>query len=217
MHACSAGRVDWLRRKRIRRARPAINPYTLANVSLADSRRPPPKSFRTPPKHPNTMADGAEKLTDAQIQEFKEAFALFDKDGDGTSSPDQVGASLSLRTGHHAPRSTHPSLRRLMNLVSRICAAARDVLVLVSGPAHLSLSVSHLRQLACSHTPYCLRAMHVLVVTMPSCAVSAVCPLGGHGCTLARISPLPCHTAHLRTRQPGGVPQVPSQPRSWAP
>jgi hypothetical protein len=29
------------------------------------------------------MADGAEKLTDAQIQEFKEAFALFDKDGDG--------------------------------------------------------------------------------------------------------------------------------------
>jgi Ca2+-binding EF-hand superfamily protein len=30
------------------------------------------------------MADGAEKLTDAQIQEFKEAFALFDKDGDGT-------------------------------------------------------------------------------------------------------------------------------------
>lgn len=31
------------------------------------------------------MADGAEKLTDAQIQEFKEAFALFDKDGDGGS------------------------------------------------------------------------------------------------------------------------------------
>ena len=30
-----------------------------------------------------TMAEGAEKLTDAQIQEFKEAFALFDKDGDG--------------------------------------------------------------------------------------------------------------------------------------
>jgi hypothetical protein len=31
------------------------------------------------------MAEGAEKLTDAQIQEFKEAFALFDKDGDGTA------------------------------------------------------------------------------------------------------------------------------------
>jgi Ca2+-binding EF-hand superfamily protein len=33
------------------------------------------------------MADGAEKLTDAQIQEFKEAFALFDKDGDGACPP----------------------------------------------------------------------------------------------------------------------------------
>ena len=31
------------------------------------------------------MAGAAEQLTDEQIAEFKEAFALFDKDGDGTS------------------------------------------------------------------------------------------------------------------------------------
>lgn len=29
----------------------------------------------------------AEHLSDEQIAEFKEAFALFDKDGDGTCSP----------------------------------------------------------------------------------------------------------------------------------
>jgi hypothetical protein len=40
----------------------------------------------------------ADQLTDDQIAEFKEAFSLFDKDGDGTvRSPHTLFLSLSLR------------------------------------------------------------------------------------------------------------------------
>lgn len=50
------------------------------------------------------MADGAEKLTDAQIQEFKEAFALFDKDGDGVQLTDALGVeSTSSVSGNQQP------------------------------------------------------------------------------------------------------------------
>ena len=34
----------------------------------------------------------AAELTDEQITEFKEAFALFDKDGDGTITTKELGA-----------------------------------------------------------------------------------------------------------------------------
>lgn len=44
------------------------------------------------------MADGAEKLTDAQIQEFKEAFALFDKDGDGAEPSPASRSQVQSRT-----------------------------------------------------------------------------------------------------------------------
>jgi hypothetical protein len=47
-------------------------------------------SLHPQPARVGVMADGAEKLTDAQIQEFKEAFALFDKDGDGTVASSRV-------------------------------------------------------------------------------------------------------------------------------
>ena len=38
----------------------------------------------------------AAELTDEQITEFKEAFALFDKDGDGTITTKELGAFFSL-------------------------------------------------------------------------------------------------------------------------
>merc|ERR1712003_43207 len=41
--------------------------------------------------HTNTMA---EQLTDEQIAEFKEAFALFDKDGDGTITTKELGTVM---------------------------------------------------------------------------------------------------------------------------
>ena len=38
----------------------------------------------------------AAELTDEQITEFKEAFALFDKDGDGTITTKELGAFFPL-------------------------------------------------------------------------------------------------------------------------
>ena len=38
----------------------------------------------------------AAELTDEQITEFKEAFALFDKDGDGTITTKELGAFFIL-------------------------------------------------------------------------------------------------------------------------
>jgi calmodulin len=39
----------------------------------------------------------AAELTDEQITEFKEAFALFDKDGDGTITTKELGALFICR------------------------------------------------------------------------------------------------------------------------
>ena len=39
----------------------------------------------------------AAELTDEQITEFKEAFALFDKDGDGTITTKELGALFRRR------------------------------------------------------------------------------------------------------------------------
>lgn len=38
----------------------------------------------------------ADKLTEEQVQEFKEAFSLFDKDGDGTISTKELGTGLKI-------------------------------------------------------------------------------------------------------------------------
>lgn len=40
------------------------------------------------------MADFGVNLTEDQIEEFKEAFALFDKDGDGTITSDELGVVM---------------------------------------------------------------------------------------------------------------------------
>ena len=37
----------------------------------------------------------AEQLTEDQIAEFKEAFSLFDKDGDGTITTKELGAVMT--------------------------------------------------------------------------------------------------------------------------
>ena len=38
----------------------------------------------------------AEQLTEDQISEFKEAFSLFDKDGDGTITTKELGTVMRL-------------------------------------------------------------------------------------------------------------------------
>ena len=45
---------------------------------------------------------GDEQLTEEQIAEFKEAFSLFDKDGDGTITTKELGRS-SVLGSHLAP------------------------------------------------------------------------------------------------------------------
>jgi len=42
----------------------------------------------------NIMADAAKQLSEEQIAEFKEAFSLFDKDGDGTITTKELGTVM---------------------------------------------------------------------------------------------------------------------------
>merc|ERR1739841_113063 len=55
--------------------------------------RQPHFQLRSSPTNPhqNTMAD---QLTEEQIAEFKEAFSLFDKDGDGTITTKELGTVM---------------------------------------------------------------------------------------------------------------------------
>ena len=43
----------------------------------------------------------ADQLTEEQIAEFKEAFSLFDKDGDGTITTKELGSCQSNETDGH--------------------------------------------------------------------------------------------------------------------
>ena len=49
------------------------------------------KTRRDDFKEIRTDGSGAEQLTEDQIAEFKEAFSLFDKDGDGTITTKELG------------------------------------------------------------------------------------------------------------------------------
>lgn len=55
------------------------------------ARGPRPPSLSRPPCLARTMAD---QLTEEQIAEFKEAFSLFDKDGDGTITTKELGTVM---------------------------------------------------------------------------------------------------------------------------
>eukprot|EP01026_Neomeris_dumetosa_P002408 TRINITY_DN106507_c0_g1_i1.p2 TRINITY_DN106507_c0_g1~~TRINITY_DN106507_c0_g1_i1.p2 ORF type:complete len:204 (-),score=30.94 TRINITY_DN106507_c0_g1_i1:245-856(-) len=52
---------------------------------------PAPPNFKTFNFHKSKMAD---QLTEEQIAEFKEAFSLFDKDGDGTITTKELGTVM---------------------------------------------------------------------------------------------------------------------------
>merc|ERR1712146_51438 len=53
----------------------------------------------------STMANSADNLTEEQIAEFKEAFSLFDKDGDGTITTKELG-TVMRSLGQNPPRQS---------------------------------------------------------------------------------------------------------------
>jgi len=55
------------------------------------------------------------EYSEEQIAEFKEAFALFDKDGDGTIDSDELGSVM--RSLGHQP--TEAEVQDMINEVSR--------------------------------------------------------------------------------------------------
>ncbi|XP_073195245.1 calmodulin-2 isoform X1 [Lepidochelys kempii] len=74
----------------------------LCRPPRSQSRRqaPPPRrrcgraSLRAPTVHVRSDALQADQLTEEQIAEFKEAFSLFDKDGDGTITTKELGTVM---------------------------------------------------------------------------------------------------------------------------
>jgi hypothetical protein len=75
---------------------------TEQNALVLRARLAAPIPFSSPPP-PASMAD---QLTDDQIAEFKEAFSLFDKDGDGN-----IPSPISLRCGPPIPAvCVHPGI-----------------------------------------------------------------------------------------------------------
>lgn len=49
-----------------------------------------------------------ENLTEEQISEFKEAFSLFDKDGDGKHTPSTAPTQRMLGHDRRSKTGTHP-------------------------------------------------------------------------------------------------------------
>ncbi|MBZ3882542.1 Calmodulin [Sciurus carolinensis] len=89
-----------------RRAAPArLGPSALPLVKMAAEAGPLPSEgrglprgprpfTRSPPRPPRLDALQADQLTEEQIAEFKEAFSLFDKDGDGTITTKELGTVM---------------------------------------------------------------------------------------------------------------------------
>uniref|UniRef100_A0A8C0HFQ5 Calmodulin like 3 n=1 Tax=Chelonoidis abingdonii TaxID=106734 RepID=A0A8C0HFQ5_CHEAB len=59
----------------------------------------------------------ADQLTEGQIAEFKEAFSLFDKDGDGTITTSELGTVM--RSLGQNP--TEAELQDMINHISLVC------------------------------------------------------------------------------------------------
>ncbi|XP_035466698.2 calmodulin-1 [Scophthalmus maximus] len=66
---------------------PCKQPYSVATVHFLSPVALADPTFRTP-------TDMADQLTEEQIAEFKEAFSLFDKDGDGTITTKELGTVM---------------------------------------------------------------------------------------------------------------------------
>ena len=63
-----------------------------------------------------------DQLTEEQIAEFKEAFSLFDKDGDGTITPNELGTVM--RSLEQDP--TEEELQDMINNVDSDCNGTID-------------------------------------------------------------------------------------------
>jgi hypothetical protein len=95
--------------------------WTPQNALVLRARLAAPIPFSSPPP-PASMAD---QLTDDQIAEFKEAFSLFDKDGDGNiRSPSSFQLSLSLSVSLRCGRIKSPgSCRRTLRAYWHCCSS----------------------------------------------------------------------------------------------
>lgn len=72
-------------------------------------------------RHPSVSFPCADQLTEEQIAEFKEAFSLFDRDGDGTITTKELGTVMRSLGQVRLPRRKPRSLPRGG---MRVCAAA---------------------------------------------------------------------------------------------
>ena len=81
------------------------------------TKTPKPNMRESPPKesrkfnYDSTCGGGTYQLTEDQIAEFKEAFILFDKDGDGTITTKELG--IVMRSLGHNP--TEAELQDMIN------------------------------------------------------------------------------------------------------
>ncbi|KAJ8308351.1 hypothetical protein KUTeg_013225 [Tegillarca granosa] len=83
-----------------------------------------------------TSLNWAEQLTEEQISEFKEAFSLFDKDGDGTITSKELG--IVMRSLGQNP--TEAELQDMINEVDADVCRVSDMQIRVSSSKRLTLS-----------------------------------------------------------------------------
>uniref|UniRef100_A0A8C6FU32 EF-hand calcium-binding domain-containing protein 11 n=1 Tax=Moschus moschiferus TaxID=68415 RepID=A0A8C6FU32_MOSMO len=61
----------------------------------------------------------ADQLTEEQIEEFKEAFSLFDKDGDGTLTTKELGTVMR-------PLGQNPTEAELQDMINEVDQMIRE-------------------------------------------------------------------------------------------